>query len=72
MRLKYGARELSDNDEVTITVFTNVVQMGFRLVLAPVWVATLTEKDGDVRTALVNGQTGKVVLGKAQKPRRPA
>jgi hypothetical protein len=30
-------------------------------------VATLTEEDGDLRTALVNGQTGRVVLGKAEK-----
>lgn len=67
MRIKYGQRELG-SDDVTINVFTNIQQMSFRLLLMPVWIATLVEKDGDVRTALVNGQTGKVALGKAQKP----
>lgn len=67
MRIKYGQRELSD-DDVTINVFSTIQQMSFRLVLMPVWIATLLEEDRDVRTALVNGQTGKVVLGKAQKP----
>lgn len=67
MRIKYGQRELTD-DDVTINVFTTIQQMSFRLVLMPVWIATLIEEDFDVRTALVNGQTGKVVLGKAQKP----
>ncbi|MBI5666989.1 MAG: hypothetical protein HZC41_03205 [Chloroflexi bacterium] len=67
MRIKYGQRELAD-DDVTINVFTNIQQMSFRLVLMPVWIATLVEEDRDIRTALVNGQTGKVVLGKPQKP----
>lgn len=67
MRTKYTRRELSD-DQVSIYVFTQVLQMTFRLVLAPVWVATLVERDGDLRPALVNGQTGKVVLGRARKP----
>jgi hypothetical protein len=40
-----------------------------RLVLLPVWVGTLVEADGDVRTALVNGQSGRVALGKAEKAR---
>lgn len=67
MRTRYTRRELSD-DRVSIHVFTQVLQMSFRLVLAPVWVALLVERDGDLRPALVNGQTGKVVLGRAQKP----
>lgn len=54
---------------VSVNVFTSVTQMSFRLLLLPVWVATLYEEDGDVRTALVNGQTGQVVMGKARKPR---
>lgn len=53
---------------VQINIFTSVKQMSFRLLLLPVWVATLYEEDGDVRTALVNGQTGKVVMSKARKP----
>ena len=44
-----------------------IQNMSFRLVLLPVWVASLMEDDGDVRAALVNGQTGKVALGKAEK-----
>jgi hypothetical protein len=45
-----------------------VKQMHFRLLLLPVWVGMLEEQDGDRRPALVNGQTGKVVLGKVLKP----
>jgi hypothetical protein len=37
--------------------------MEYRLVLLPVWVALLTEVDGDQRLALVNGQTGRVAFG---------
>jgi DNA-directed RNA polymerase subunit RPC12/RpoP len=55
--------------EVSIHTVTTVKQMSFRLVLAPVWVATLLEVDDEWRAALVNGQTGKVVLGKAEKRR---
>ena len=40
-----------------------------RLVLVPVWAMTINERDGEVRPALVNGQTGKVALGKAAKPK---
>ena len=47
-----------------------VKHMTFQLALLPVWTATLYEEDGDVRSVLVNGQTGKVVLGKAKKPRK--
>jgi len=70
MREKFGGRELTDDTSISISVFTNIQQMSFRLVLLPVWVATLVEVDRDVRAALVNGQTGKVVLGKAEKARR--
>jgi DNA-directed RNA polymerase subunit RPC12/RpoP len=45
----------------------NFLDMSFQLVLLPVWVATLYEQDGDVRTALINGQNGQVVMGKAKK-----
>ncbi len=40
----------------------------FQLVLMPVWIATLVEKDDDIRIGLVNGQTGYAVLGKARQP----
>lgn len=39
----------------------------FMLLLLPVWVVTLTERDGDQRSALVNGQTGQVVFGETRK-----
>lgn len=55
--------------DVEMTVFASVVQMSFSLVLMPVWITTLTERDGDLRTALINGQTGQVALGKAKKSR---
>ncbi|MBE2268368.1 MAG: TFIIB-type zinc ribbon-containing protein [Anaerolinea sp.] len=53
--------------DIEIRVYASVIQMTYTLLLAPVWIATLTERDGDVRTALVSGQTGKVALGKATR-----
>jgi len=67
MREKYSTRE-SSNEE--ITVFTLIKSMSFTLALLPVWIFTLIEKDGDVRSVLVNGQNGRVVLGRARKPQR--
>ncbi len=52
---------------IEVQVFTSVLQMSFTLLLMPLWMATLYERDGDVRPALVNGQTGQVTLGKAGK-----
>ncbi len=42
------------------------LQMTFTLVLLPVWMVTLIERDGDVRPALVHGQNARVALGKAR------
>jgi DNA-directed RNA polymerase subunit RPC12/RpoP len=64
MRERHGQ---SKADNITVNIFSSVLQMTFTLALLPVWIATLYERDGDLRTALVNGQTGKVVLGKARK-----
>lgn len=58
----------SDEYEISVTAWP--VQMSFIQVLLPVWIATLLERDGDVRTALVNGQTGAIALGKARQPGR--
>lgn len=69
MREKYGGRELGDDNQISISVMTAIQQMSMRLLLLPVWVATLVEVDGDIRMALVNGQTGRVALGKAEKVR---
>jgi uncharacterized Zn finger protein (UPF0148 family) len=68
MREKHGRRDVGD-ERMKITVSSLVKSMSFRLVLLPVWIASLLEVDDDTRTALVNGQTGKVVLGKSQKRR---
>lgn len=57
-------------DDVEVTIFPAVKNMSFQLVLLPVWVATLIEEDNDTRPALVNGQNGTVVLGKAEKQRK--
>jgi len=65
MREKYSVRE-SSNEQ--ITVFTLIKSMTFTLALLPVWIFTLIEKDGDVRPILVNGQNGRVVMGRARKP----
>ncbi len=70
MRFKFSRRELMEDEKVTINVFTTIQQMSFRLILAPVWIAHLIEQDKDQRMALVNGQTGQVVLGKSEKPER--
>jgi uncharacterized Zn finger protein (UPF0148 family) len=66
---KHKPIEFHTEDDVEITVSSMIKQMSFRLLLLPVWVATLTEEDGDTRTALVNGQHGKVVLGRTTKAR---
>jgi predicted RNA-binding Zn-ribbon protein involved in translation (DUF1610 family) len=67
MRRKHAYSEAGSGAEVNI--FPSVKQMQFQLLLMPVWVGVLHEADGDIRAALVNGQNGTVVLGKAKKPR---
>lgn len=62
---KHGQDTLS---EEAISVSHMIQQMQFRFALLPVWVATILEEDGDIRLGLVQGQSGKVVLGKAYKP----
>jgi uncharacterized Zn finger protein (UPF0148 family) len=64
MKEKHGQQESGD---VQVNITALVQTMEYRLLLLPVWVATLTERDGDTRTALVNGQTGAVVLGQVKK-----
>jgi len=51
-----------------VKVYANVLQMTFTLLLVPVWIATLYERDGEIRAAVVNGQTGAVALGDSRKP----
>ena len=64
MRRRHGE---SAGRNIEVQVFTSVLQMSFTLLLMPLWMATLYERDGDVRPTLVNGQTGQVTLGKAGK-----
>lgn len=47
-----------------------IQQMSFRLLMLPVWVATIVEEDGDVRLGLIHGQTGQALLGKAVKQKK--
>lgn len=67
MKQKHG-QTTATNVEVAVSTF--VVHMAFRLFLLPVWIGIVTEVDGDLRPVLVNGQTGKVALGRAHKQRR--
>jgi hypothetical protein len=68
MREKHTMLAQSRRGDVKVTIFTEVQQMQFQLVLLPVWVATITERDDDIRTALINGVTGEIALSKARKP----
>ena len=65
MRDRY---ERGSGQSVEVKVYANVLQMTFMLMLVPVWIATLYERDGEVRAAVVNGQTGAVALGDSRKP----
>lgn len=51
-----------------LVIATDIRTLKFWLILLPVWMAVLHEKDGDLRVGLINGQTGKLVLGRAQRP----
>lgn len=64
MRDRHGH---SSSSQVEVTIFALIKQMTFTLLLMPMWVGTLVEHDGDVRTALVNGQNGQVAIGAARK-----
>jgi len=68
MRAKH--RSTSYDDDKAVSVSTSIQSMTFSLLLLPVYSITLKERDGDMRPALVNGQTGKVALGKARKQKR--
>ena len=59
--------ELGQERKEIIRTSGHVQHMTLQLLLLPVWTATLTERDGDVRLALVNGQTGKVSMGLYRK-----
>lgn len=66
MRQRHGN---SSGDKVKVIIQSMVQMMQFRLVLLPAWVFHLTESDGDLRSALVHGQSGRVVLGSATRHR---
>jgi ssDNA-binding Zn-finger/Zn-ribbon topoisomerase 1 len=68
LREQYQNRVTMMQSEELVNVSSMVRTMTFRLLLLPVWIATLIEEDGDVRIGLVNGQTGHAVLGKARQP----
>jgi hypothetical protein len=39
-----------------------IKELGYRLVLLPVWMVTLHMQDGTRRPAVVNGQTGEAII----------
>jgi uncharacterized Zn finger protein (UPF0148 family) len=63
-----GRFSTSDSPHKRVSVSAFVQQMTFRLMLFPVWIAVLTERDGDRRLALVNGQTGRAAIGAPSRP----
>jgi hypothetical protein len=67
MRMMYEDNNGNSKEQVRVSILFQ--QIMFRLVLLPFWVVTIFEQDGDIRPALVNGQTGAVALGKAHKPK---
>ena len=70
IREQYQNQASATMQSETVTSVSSMVRnMSFRLLLLPVWIATLIEDDGDVRVGLVNGQTGQAVLGKARQPK---
>ncbi|MCZ7545508.1 MAG: hypothetical protein M5R40_19175 [Anaerolineae bacterium] len=56
-----GKDYVTETVELVLSALIN--DMTYRLVLLPVWNVMLHEDDGDIRRALVNGQTGAVALG---------
>jgi len=66
-RMRMMHADGNSSEEVRVSILFQ--QIMFRLVLLPFWVVTILEQDGDIRPALVNGQTGMVALGKARKPK---
>jgi hypothetical protein len=55
-------------DSISVDVFVNITSMDFRLLLLPVWIATLVGNNNTRRVALVNGQTAHVALGASHRP----
>lgn len=54
-----------------ITFVTEFEETNVRQLLVPVWLGVIHETDGDTRPFLVNGSTGRVVLGSARSNRNP-
>ncbi len=62
-RDEYGRERVTE----VIRMMTQIQSMTFQLVLMPVWMVHMLEVDDEIRTGVVNAQTGKVALGKSQK-----
>ncbi len=56
----------TDDEEQAPHVRHTVYSMSYRLVMLPVWIAHIREVDGEMRLALVNGQSGRAGLGHAK------
>ena len=65
-RFRFRHNHDPNGDYQTIVGYL-IQQISFRLLMLPVWIATIVEEDGDVRLGLIHGQTGQTLLGKAVK-----
>jgi predicted RNA-binding Zn-ribbon protein involved in translation (DUF1610 family) len=63
MRQKHATQQMQHEHMLTSAM---VQHMSFSLLLLPVFVVLLRERDGEERPALVNGQTGAVALGQSR------
>jgi hypothetical protein len=66
-RFRYRHGHDPKGDE-KVLVSHMIQQISFRLLMLPLWIANIVEDDGDLRLALIHGQKGHVVLGKAYRP----
>jgi len=67
MRTPQPVVRIEDHDEEKVRRWYRVTSATYQLVLLPVW-AALLEVKGEVRVALVNGQTGKAALSRPLRP----
>jgi len=67
LRLRRPRGSGHNDDPGSLEMHAHTQFMTYRLSLLPVWVGQLVEVDGDTQLVLVNGQTGRVALGKLRK-----
>jgi ribosomal protein S27E len=67
LRVRRPAGYGNDDDPGRLQTNAYTQFLTYRLALLPIWVGQLIEEDGDTQQVLVNGQTGRVTLGKLQR-----